>query len=340
VKVPRLFEVEHYPTVLQMTSTVVSELQTGLGAIDLLQTIYPCGSITGAPKIAAMQRIHELEDSDRCPRGPYTGSIGHVLANGDSEFNVAIRTLVIANGAQTARYNVGSGIVIDSGPVPEWRECLQKAAFVASTTDFQLIETFALGPSRFSRAALHLDRLEGSAHRLGFAFDRSKLESELDRIRERLHAAVRLRILLERAGCFHVENAPLPVPPRGGARVSIAPRPVSADDFRLAHKTSDRAFYDLAREACGTFEVLFTDEEGFLTEGSFTNLFVHDGQRFLTPPLRRGLLPGILRQELIKKGAAVERDLKVDDLRGGFWIGNSLRGLIPAALPLATVADG
>jgi para-aminobenzoate synthetase/4-amino-4-deoxychorismate lyase len=114
--------------------------------------------------------------------------------------------------------------------------------------------------------------------------------------------------------------------------VSIAPRTVASDDFRLQHKTSDRSFYDDARAAAGTFEILFTDEEGFLTEGSFTNLFVRDGKRLLTPPLQRGLLPGVLRQHLIEAGRAIEQDLRPTDLEAGFFVGNSLRGLIPAML--------
>lgn len=332
VKVPQLFEVERYPTLLQMTSTVVGDLAEGCDTIDILQAIFPCGSITGAPKIAAMERIHELERSQTTGRGPYTGSIGHMFESGDAEFNVAIRTLVLKRGQKNARYDVGSGIVFDSDPSSEWEECLQKAAFIASPANFDLLETFAFGPAPNPLVRFHIDRLSNSARELGFAFDRNALEAELDRRKRRLQSAVRLRISLNQSGSFRLEESTFPVMPGQKVTVSIAPRTVASDDFRLQHKTSDRRFYDDARAAAGTFEILFTDEEGFLTEGSFTNLFVRDGKRLLTPPLRRSLLPGVLRQHLIEAGGAIEQDLRPADLEAGFFVGNSLRGLIPAML--------
>jgi para-aminobenzoate synthetase/4-amino-4-deoxychorismate lyase len=332
VKVPELFKVELYPTVLQMTSTVVGDLKDGCDAVDVLQTIFPCGSITGAPKIAAIERIHELERGETSSRGPYTGAIGHILENGDAEFNVAIRTLILKPGEKCARYNVGSAIVIDSDAGSEWEECLQKTAFIASPVDFQLLETFAFGPRFNPRVRRHLERLEKSARELQFHLDRTALEAELERIKRRLKSTIRLRISLDRSGTFHLERSALPSPPRDDVTVSIVPRVATSDDFRLYYKTSDRRFYDEARSAAGTFEVLFTDSDGFLTEGSFTNVFVRDGQRLLTPPLRRGLLPGVLRQDLIKRGNAIEQDLRRADLEAGFFVGNSLRGLVSAIL--------
>jgi para-aminobenzoate synthetase/4-amino-4-deoxychorismate lyase len=107
---------------------------------------------------------------------------------------------------------------------------------------------------------------------------------------------------------------------------------VSPQDFRLRHKTSDRAYYDEALAGAGAFEILFTDPEGFLTEGSFTSLFVERGGMLLTPPLARGLLPGILRGRLIDEGRAKEADLREQDLATGFLIGNAVRGLVRARL--------
>ena len=332
VKVPALFAVEAYPTLLQMTSTVIADLKDELDAIDILKTIFPCGSITGAPKIAAIERIAALERSTSGARGPYTGSIGHISRNGDAAFNVAIRTLVLGNDLESARYNVGSAIVIDSDAPSEWAECLQKAAFVASTRQFALIETFALGQLPSPVIALHLDRLERSARALQFRLDRSTLEEDLIQLQSGLDDAVRLRILLQKSGDFCIETRPLPGLAGEPVSVSIAARAIAANDFRLAYKTTDRRFYDEAREASGNFEILFTDEEGFLTEGSFTNLFVDGGNCLLTPPASRGLLPGILRQQLIGEGKAIERELRPIDLEEGFWIGNSLRGLMPAKL--------
>ena len=130
-----------------------------------------------------------------------------------------------------------------------------------------------------------------------------------------------------------IELRPLPAAPTEPVSVALTPLPVDPQDFRLRHKTSDRAFYDEARGEA--LETLFVDPDGFLTEGSFTSLFVERDGRLLTPPLSRGLLPGILREELIESGRAIEADLRPTDLAAGFLIGNSLRGLIPARLASA-----
>jgi para-aminobenzoate synthetase/4-amino-4-deoxychorismate lyase len=330
VKVPELFQIEEYPTLLQMTSTVMAQLRPGLDAIDVLQASFPCGSVTGAPKIRAMERIDALEGG--APRGPYTGSIGHIGAAGDAEFNVAIRTLVLDADATAARLSVGSGIVFDSNAGSEWQECLQKAAFVQSSAEFALFETFAWGPDGNPLAVRHLDRLEQSADSLEFKFERKAIEAELKAMRGQLSANVRLKIILQKSGLATCESSSMPDPAEEPVELAIVERTIAADDFRLAHKTSDRRSYDEARANAGTFEVLFVDQEGFLTEGSFTNLFVRRGERLLTPPLDRGLLPGILRQRLREEGLATEADLRPGDLEGGFWIGNSLRGLMPAVL--------
>lgn len=332
VKVPELYRVEHYPTVLQMTSTVTADLVDGAGLTDLIESTFPCGSITGAPKIRAMERIEELEKGMCGLRGAYTGSIGHVSADGDAAFNVAIRTLILGAGNSVAQYHVGSAIVTDSDPRSEWQECLQKAAFVASPNHFDLLETFAFGPAHFPLVPLHLDRLQRSARDLGFTFDRARLEAELEKIRARLEDTTRLRIVLDRSGMFRVEERPMPSVLPGKIEVALRDRSNDSDDFRLAYKTSDRAFYDDARAQAGTFEILFVDQEKFLTEGSFTNLFVRRADRLLTPPVSRGLLPGILRQSLLEQGVAEEADLCPSDLGHDFWIGNSLRGLLPAVL--------
>ncbi len=138
--------------------------------------------------------------------------------------------------------------------------------------------------------------------------------------------------MLSRTGAMAIELKPMPDLPEGPVSVAIVPLPVAPEDFRLAHKTSDRGFYDEARLAAGTFEVLFRDPDGFLTEGSFTSLFVERGGVLLTPPMTRGLLPGILREQLLDEGRAEEADLTEADLADGFLIGNSVRGLIPAVL--------
>lgn len=329
VAVPRLFHIETYPTIHQMTSTVTAALAEGRDAIDVLAAAFPCGSITGAPKLRAMQVIDNVEAA---PRGTYTGTIGRIDPGGrDCAFNVAIRTL--HTGPERARLGLGSGIVADSDPKAEWAECLAKGQFVASSRRFDLIETMAFDPHEgLARLDAHLARLSASARLFGFAFDRHAARNELQAATFRLKAPARVRLLLAPGGSIAIETAPLPSVRPEPVMVALASLPVAAHDFRLRHKTTDRAFYDDARRASGAFEVLFVGPDGCLTEGSFTNIFVERTDRLLTPPLAHGLLGGILRNELIATGRAEEAELRMDDLAQPFFIGNSLRGLLPARL--------
>ncbi|HYJ31482.1 MAG TPA: aminodeoxychorismate synthase component I [Allosphingosinicella sp.] len=331
VKVPSLFEVETYPTLHQMISTVTAELEPGAAMPSrLLGALFPCGSITGAPKIRAQQILGTLESS---PRGVYTGAIGRVAPGGEALFNVAIRTLVVADGGGVARLGLGSGIVADSDAADEWRECLAKGAFVTDPArSFDLAETMRFDPEEgVAELDRHLARLKSSADALGFVFDRHHARNELQAATFRVPGPARVRLLLSPTGALAIEIGPLPPIPAEPVAVALAPRPVPGDDFRLAFKTSDRAFWDEARDP-DTFETIFHDEAGFLTEGSFTSLFVERGGMLLTPPLARGLLPGILRQRLIEEGRAREADLVAADLVSGFLIGNDVRGLIRATL--------
>lgn len=347
VAVPDLFRVESFPTIHQLVSDVSARLPAGATAIDILRAAFPSGSITGAPKVRAMEIIDELEAD---PRGIYTGSIGFIEANGDAAFNVAIRTLVfpgvfpsqsdLREGAACATLGLGSGIVADSQPVEEWRECLAKGEFVgAAGESFDLIETMFFDPVEgVQRLEGHLARMKASAAALGFVFDRHGARNSLQSATFRLRNAARVRMRLARSGALAVEVSPLPRLAELPVPVAVRPAPMAADDFRLAHKTSLRAVYDEERKAAGVPEVVFVDEPGFVTEGSWSNIFVERDGQLLTPPLSLGLLPGVLRAELIEKGRAVESHLRLADLQDGFFIGNSLRGLVPARLADATIA--
>jgi para-aminobenzoate synthetase/4-amino-4-deoxychorismate lyase len=327
VQVPALFDVEAYPTVWQMTSTVTATAKPEVTAADVLTALFPCGSVTGAPKIRSMEVLAELEPA---PRGVYCGSIGAIAANGDALFNVAIRTLALPAGAGTARLGLGSGIVADSVAADEWAECLAKAAFLQRRPLPDLIETMRVDRGTLPDLALHLDRLATSAAHLGHRLDRTALEQALP-------AAVaghsgRARLLLAPSGAWSLQLSPPPPPLPDPLPVALAPLPVSPDDWRLCHKTSDRAFYDDARRASGAGEVIFVRPDGLVTEGSFTNVFVERDGRLLTPPAALGLLPGILRVRLLAEGRAAEAELTVADLAGGVFVGNALRGLTPALL--------
>ncbi|HYC95636.1 MAG TPA: aminodeoxychorismate synthase component I [Sphingomicrobium sp.] len=336
VKVPELFAVETYPTLHQMVSRIRSRLRAGCDAVDLLCTIFPCGSVTGAPKVAAIAALTRLEPE---PRGAYTGSMGWIEPNrhgdpGDAAFNVLIRTLEWHRGSTKARLGLGSGLVVDSEPSNEWAECLLKGDFVRrEAQDFDLIETMGFDPSEgIVELDRHLDRLKASAEDLDFQFDRHAARNELQAATfGRKHRAM-VRLLLSRTGSMAIQVKPYDEPEDVPVRVAVRPLPVDPGDFRLRYKTTDRRFLDLVRQQAGEFETIFVDPDGQLTEGSRTSIFVERDGRLLTPPLSRGLMPGILRAKLIEEGRAEEAELAPADLEGGFYVGNIVRGLIPAKL--------
>ena len=337
VRVDAPFAVESYPTVHQMVTTVRARLHEGHGAMDLVRALFPCGSITGAPKIRAMELIAEVE---RDARGPYCGAIGRIGPGGEAAFNVAIRTLrltEIENAHGTAVLGVGSAIVADSEMLPEWRESLIKAGFASrAAPGFDLIETMRFDPDQgIPLLELHLERIKASAAELGFAFDRHVARNRIQALCFDLDGPARVRLLASHRGESALEAAPLPQPFVEPVACIALPLPVDPGDWRLRHKTTDRDFYDLARAVAadeGATEALLVRDDGRVTEGSFTNLFVERDGVLLTPPASLGLLPGVLRRSLIASGQACEAELTLDDLDDGFLIGNSLRGLMRARL--------
>ena len=343
VRVDAPFAIESYPTVHQMVSVVRARLNDGAGAIDLVRALFPCGSITGAPKIRAMELIAAAE---RDPRGPYCGAIGRIDVTGDAAFNVAIRTLrltEIENGRGKAVLGVGGAIVADSEPGREWHEALLKAAFARASSpaeqaaQFDLVETLRFTPEEgCHRLEAHLARMKESAATLGFTFDRHEARNQLHALCFVLEAPTRLRLLAARSGAIALEALDMPPSWPDPARCIVLPLPVDPGDWRLRHKTTERGFYEAGQAAArqhGAEEALFIRDDGLLTEGCVTNIFVRDANGvLLTPPARLGLLPGVLREELIGCGQAREAELTPGDLSDGFLLGNSLRGLMPARL--------
>ena len=357
VRVESLFGIESYPTVHQMVSTVRARIAPQTGAVELVRALFPCGSITGAPKIRAMELIAQVE---RDARGAYCGAIGRFDALGPNDtggaaFNVAIRTLRLTpgeNGAANlggrAVLGVGSAIVADSDAMSEWRECLVKGGFVResqaktepttmhSAAAFDLIETMSFSANEgIALLELHLQRIKASAAELGFAFDRHAVRNAIQALCFEADSDATLRLMVGRSGAYSLELSPPPAPLPTPAICAVLSLPVDESDWRLRHKTSDRGFYQAglaAAQAAGAHEALFLRVDGLVTEGCFTNLFVERGGKLLTPPAALGLLPGVLRRALLDEGRAVEAELTLDDLASGFLIGNARRGLMPARL--------
>ncbi len=335
VRVTALCEVERYRSVHQMTSTVEARVPGSVGFADVIENLFPCGSITGAPKLSAMQIAQDLETG---PRGVYTGSIGMLAPGGDFRLNVAIRTLVLRKDG-TGEAGTGSGVVFDSGAAPEYDECLLKLKFMTEETPgFELIETMAFDPVEgYLLLERHLQRLQKSADYFGYVYDEETVRARLQEYAAGFIGARRVRLLLGPNGGLSVSSADLaPVDGATMFNVVLAAETTRSSDRFLYHKTTNRAFHDDTRlkyqAETGCQEVLFENEQGYLTEGSYTTLFVKKDGRLLTPALKHGLLPGTLRQALLERGLAFEADLTRQDLERSeeIFVGNSVRGLVRA----------
>lgn len=351
VRVPALFAIEPYATVFQMTSTVQAQIRPEVGMPELLQAVFPCGSITGAPKHHTMELIAGLEST---PRGLYCGAIGWLDAPrgeariGDFCLSVAIRTLTLGaetEGVRPLRIGVGAGIVSDSRADDEFDECRLKARFLTGLDPgFELFETMLWEAGKGVRHLdRHLARLERSAQVLGFEFDREALQahvrSHLQANARGIPALARLRLALAhdgRVSLTHAPLAPLPAGPVGlllGDDTLPEARPLSA------HKTTQRRAYDAgvrAAEQVGAFDTVFFNTAGRLVEGGRSNVFIRLDGRWWTPPLSDGALPGVMRGVLLADPAwdAHERSLTRADLSRAeaIVVCNALRGALPAEL--------
>lgn len=328
VKVPSMFQVEALETVHQMTSTVTARFDPRLGMVELFRALFPCGSITGAPKKRSMEIIMETEDR---PRGLYTGCIGFISPNQEAMFSVAIRTIIINSTTGEATLGTGSGITWESAAAAEYRECLLKTEFARhSRPEFQLVETLLHeGDAGFFLLERHMARLYRSAAYFGFTLRLGEVLDVLNLRARQLRGKNKVRLLLSRNGTYTVETQQLPAAPEEGiALVALAEEPVDSRDPFLYHKTTYRERYrnELMKHPSCT-DVIFRNERGEITEGALHNIIVNLNGRMLTPPLAAGLLPGTFREELLASQKVRERKLLLDDLLAAddIFIVNSVR---------------
>ena len=313
VSVTSLFELERFETLWQMTSTVESTLNDGVGLVELLSALFPCGSITGAPKISTMKIINQLEPF---PRGVYTGAIGLLRPGGDCIFNVAIRTLQLESKSGVMTFGVGGGVTTDSTAEREYDECLVKSAFLEKRAlSFQLLETMLLEDGEFFLLDRHLARLTDSADFFGFEFLTEELTATLQRLAvEHNHGRWKVRLLLSRNGNFELEVLPANIDSRI-RRVTLATEPVQSSNTMLFHKTTDRSAFDSTREAlkhCD--EVVLFNERGEVTEAVNANVVIAAEGELWTPPIEGGLLAGTFREQLLFEGVLKERVITVGEL--------------------------
>ncbi|EMI63279.1 aminodeoxychorismate synthase component I [Leptospira noguchii] len=329
VQVQNLFSVEKYKTIFQMTSTIQSELSDSIEWKDIFKELFPGGSITGAPKLRAMQLIRELEK----PRGIYTGAIGVIQPNQNAVFSIGIRTLELKKGK--GNIGIGSGITWDSDPEKEWFEILEKAKFFTEASNkFSLFETILYKNGIFYFQKEHLQRIKNSAKKFGFLFSEQEWISCLKKVSTNCPSSgsYRVKISLNSFGKFTYEFQILENFQKKGTLVVCNVLIDSSSEFRK-HKTNLREIYDRegkrSREA-GHLDILFLNEKKEITEGSISNIFVKIGDSYFTPPTSSGLLPGIFRNRLLKRKGFYEKTFSLDDLfrSDSVFLCNSLRGIL------------
>ena len=333
VKVPELFSLETYPTLHQMTSQVTSKLKDSQNFIDIFKGLFPCGSVTGAPKIRAMEIINELEDSDR---GAYCGSIGYIDPGGTACFNVCIRTIILKEGE--LRYNVGSGLVMDSVASDEYAECILKAD-VLKKQNSEILETFLWQPGTGIKNFIqHKKRLIKTANELKYPFKDVNFQNAIKSIKS-VDKPQRVRLALNNLGEFNIQQSDYePYQINSEVTFSLSKYPLSDKVQVTRHKVSDRNFYDgernRIRQLTDADEVIFLNSKNEICEGSYTSIFIKKNGLLVTPPLSSGLLPGILRADLLEKKQAIEGILTITDIieADEVFLGNSLRGLMKAKL--------
>jgi para-aminobenzoate synthetase/4-amino-4-deoxychorismate lyase len=336
VQVDELFAVEQYETVWQLVSSVSAELSPTTSTVDLFRALFPCGSVTGAPKVRTMEIIAELETS---PRGVYCGAIGMLSppASGrpEAQFSVAIRTVTIDAASSLASYGIGGGITYDSQIDREYEETRTKArVLVRKPAEFDLLETMRWEPaSGIWFLDEHLDRLERSADYCGYRFDRSEVEKQLLAAIDG-HPPALVRMTLDPEGTVGVQIDPLVEPP-ASYRVAVDSVQVDPTDWRLYHKTSLRTRYREARRRHpDADEVLMVNNSGYVTEATTFNVIVKLGGEWVTPPVSSGCLPGVMRRVLLENGEVRESPISVSDLAWaeGLELVNSVRLRIPATI--------
>ncbi len=346
VKVDSLFDVERYETLHQMTSTISGELPGTVTLVELFKALFPCGSVTGAPKIRTMEIIEELEKNRR---GVYTGAIGYLAPDGKAHFNVPIRTVVLDKNS--GEMGIGSGIVHDSEAENEWQESLLKSHFLTQPhPQFQLIETIIWQPDTgFWMLDVHLRRLQESAHYFNFDCNLSLIQSilskEIEKIRQEGRPQ-RVRLLLFKDGHVTVTSTPcepahfiLPAQSDNLPKIIFSDQHTDSTNPLLFHKTTLRDFYNREREqavATGFYEVLFLNEKKEVTEGAITTIFIKKDGVFYTPPVTCGLLPGIFRTFFLDHSGekVVEKILHHHDIAqaDALYVANSVRGIVEVTL--------
>lgn len=328
VEITSLYDIEKYPTVFQMTSTVTAKLRADKSMTDVFKALFPPASMTGDPKERTMAIISEIEDS---PRGVYSGAIGYMTPDGEAIFNVPIRTVVIDKDTGIAEYGVGGGITINSTADDEYDEILTKAAVLTrSQTTFQLLESLRLENGTYFLLREHLERLQQSSAYFHFKFEIDDVKKALSTYAKKHSKGIqKVRLLVSQTGDIHVEGQQIK-DIEESKQIAVASSPIHKDNIFLYHKTTNRAVYE-EHQVSGVYDTLLWNEAGELTEFTNGNLVVEWGGVRYTPPVECGLLPGTFRSSLLKEKEIKEKVIHKEDLErcSRMWLINSVRKWVP-----------
>ena len=320
--VKSLCQVEQYSTVWQMTSTIETQLLPNSSLSDVFQALFPCGSITGAPKIATMEIIKKVEKQ---PRGVYCGAIGILMPQGPSIFNVAIRTLQMEG--TKAIYGVGGGITWDSNWEAEYEETKQKAAVLyRQNPKFNLISTGRVHQGKLLFLEEHMKRLQESSRYFDYPFNKEKVKKQVEDLCQSLDfdTDYRLKMSLAKDGELTFEHNQLTGLADDFCQARLVEQTYPLDSPYTYFKTSYRPHISL-----GPHEQIYYNQKKELLETSIGNLVLKIEDQLYTPPIRLGLLNGIYRQNLIANNQVTERVLTLDNLKQAQAIYgcNAVRGL-------------
>ncbi|MGJ9460198.1 aminodeoxychorismate synthase component I [Oceanobacillus sp. CF4.6] len=330
VEVPSLYSIEEYPTVFQMTSTVTGEIRNDKTISDIFKALFPCGSITGAPKISTMDIIHNLESS---PREVYCGAIGYITPDKEAIFNVPIRTVIMDNKNGSAHYGVGGGITWDSTEKEEYNEVLLKAKVLdVEPLEFDLLESLGLEDGSYLVLDNHLNRLHRTAQHFNYQLDTIT-------VKQKLHAYAaqhaegnwKVRLLLSRKGDLYIEGSEIK-PFVEPVQIELATIPISKENVFLHYKTTNRGIYEnILKQHPTAFDVLLWNDEKEITEFTTGNVVVEINDTLYTPSLDSGLLAGTYREDLLQKGIISERKIAIEELStfSRIWLINSVRKWVP-----------
>lgn len=333
VEVPQLKAIEKYPTVWQMTSTITADTNPGTTIIDIFKALFPCGSITGAPKIKTMEIIADIENS---PREVYCGAIGFITPESEAVFNVPIRTVVIDKETGKAEYGVGGGITWDSELSEEYDEAFLKAKLLTvERPAYKLLESIKLSDGEYYLLNDHIDRMKNSAEYFDYQFSELYLRDQLQKYAEINHGTLqKVRVLLHENGEIEVLGQEIkPLDPE--FKAILAEAPISRGNPFLFHKTTNRDVYESFQMNNPDFQdVLLWNEEGLITEFTNGNVVVKLNGDLYTPPVESGLLAGTFRQELIRKEEIKVKNISKADLNNAeeIWFINSVRGKLKVNL--------